>query len=257
MYKTSYSETAYVSIIMPAYNAEKTISASIESVKRQTIHSWELIVIDDCSTDCTLEIIRESSLHDSRVRILSTEKNSGSPALPRNIGVKEAKYRYIAFLDADDLWEPEKLARQLNFMQDMKIALSCTSYTVIDKNSSTIGSLSPPKAATYYNLLNENTIGCSTAMYDMSILGKRYFPICGHEDYALWLIILREGHIAYGINESLSIYRLQQNSVSSNKIKVLSFFWRIYRKQEKFSFIKSTLLCFNYAWNAKRKYHRT
>jgi teichuronic acid biosynthesis glycosyltransferase TuaG len=243
-----------VSVVMPAYNANRTIASSIKSVQRQSYANWELLVVDDCSTDDTGLIVRDLATIDGRIRLISLAKNSGRPAYPRNVAIKEAAGEFISFLDADDEWQPIKLKKQVSFMARSKIAFSCSGYDVISFAGEEIGSFNPPMVCSYNDLLANNSVGCLTVMYDVRILGKQYFPICGHEDYALWLKILREGHSVHGLQEPLSRYRLTPGSASSSKLKVLKFFWNIYKNQEGFSHLVSALFCLRYAWNARGKY---
>ena len=245
-----------VSVVMPAYNASHTIACAIKSLQRQSYVNWELWVVDDCSNDDTVLVVKELSAIDNRIKIISLEKNSGRPAYPRNVAIKEAAGAFISFLDADDEWLPIKLKKQVSFMTRSKIAFSCSGYDVISFAGKEIGSYSPPMVCSYNDLLANNSVGCLTAMYDVRILGKQYFPICGHEDYALWLKILREGHSIHGLQEPLSLYRLTPGSVSSSKLKVLKFFWNIYKNQEGFSHLVSALFCLRYAWNSRGKYNK-
>ena len=246
----------FVSVVMPAYNASRTIISSIKSVQRQLYTNWELLIVDDCSTDDTVLIVKDLSTIDSRIKLISLAKNSGRPAYPRNVAIKEARGVFISFLDADDEWLPVKLKRQVSFMINFKAAFSCTGYDVISFSDVAVGRFNPPIMCSYDDLLANNSVGCLTAMYDVRILGKRYFPICGHEDYALWLKILREGYCLHGLQESLAHYRLTPGSVSSSKLKLLRFFWNIYKNQEGFSPLKSALFCLRYAWNARGKYKK-
>lgn len=250
------AEEPLVSVVMPAYNASSTIASSIKSVQGQSYTSWELLVVDDCSTDDTVSIVKGLSTTDARIRLISLTTNSGSPAYPRNVAIKEARGGFIAFLDADDEWLPVKLKRQVPFMINSKAAFSCTGYDVISFSDAAVGRFNPPIMRSYNDLLANNSVGCLTAMYDVRILGKRYFPICGHEDYALWLKILREGYSLYGLQESLAHYRLTPGSVSSSKLKLIRFFWNIYKNQEGFSPLMSALFCLRYAWNASGKYNQ-
>ena len=244
-----------VSVVMAAYNARLTIVDAIKSLKAQSYQNWELLVADDKSTDATASLVAGLAIFDPRIRLITLPKNSGGPAVPRNAAIHQAQGDLIAFLDADDEWLPEKLQKQVVFMSSTGAALSCTGYGVINFNNEHKGSLTPPRLRSYTDLLSINTIGCLTAMYDARILGKRYFPICGHEDYALWLSILREGYKVHGLQDCLARYRLTPGSVSSSKLKVMRFFWRIYRNQEGFSYLRSSLFCLRYAWNVRGKYN--
>jgi len=245
-----------VSIVMPAYNASKTVANSVMSVQEQSYKNWELLIVDDCSTDDTVFIVRGFSKNDARIKLISLTENSGGPAYPRNVAIKQATGEFIAFLDADDEWLPEKLEKQIAFMRRFNLAISCTGYYVVSFAGANVGSFSPPQMCSYRDLLAANSVGCLTAMYDVRILGKRYFPICGHEDYALWLKILRNGYTVYGLQESLSRYRLTLGSVSSSKLKVMKYFWNIYKNQEGFSTFLAIFYCVRYVWGARNKYSR-
>jgi len=208
-----------VTIATPSYNSSKFISETINSVLAQTYKNWEMIVVDDCSTDNSRDIAASFVDIDSRIRLIKSEEKGG-PAAARNIGISEAKGRYVAFLDSDDLWLPEKLSLQVKFMQANKCTISYTAYKKIDEEGNVISNIiHVPERATYSTLLSTNCIACLTAMYDSEVLGKVYLPEVGHEDYALWLRILKMGHEAYGLNECLALYRVRSNSVSGNKLK--------------------------------------
>ena len=213
-----------VSVIMPVFNSGRFVKAAVDSVISQTFTDWELIIVDDCSTDETPQIIADLASVDERIRVFRLPANTGSPAGPRNKGIEEAKARYIAFLDSDDRWLPTKLEEQIREMKGKKAALSCTAYDVINGSGARIGGFNVPSETTFTQLLTHNTLGCLTVMYDSAELGKRYFPYCGHEDYALWLDIAREGIRVVGINNRLAEYRQRGGSVSSNKLKTLSCF---------------------------------
>jgi teichuronic acid biosynthesis glycosyltransferase TuaG len=186
---------------------------------------------------------------EPRIKLSVLEKNSGGPAHPRNVGIDAALGRFIAFLDADDWWAPAKLARQVDFMKREGAVLSSTGYDVVGPEGQAAGSFLPPPV-----LLRASTIGCLTAMYDTRALGRPHFPSCGHEDYALWLSILRKGRVAHGLQERLATYRQRAGSVSANKLKVLSFYFHVYREREGFSGIRSGLMCLRCAWVNRNKY---
>ncbi len=245
-----------VSVVVPAFNAARTIEKSIESIASQSREDWELIVVDDRSTDDTVQLATEMARYDRRIRILTLDQNSGSPAAPRNAGVDASTGRYVAFLDADDTWAPHKLDAQVSFMERSGAVLSCTAYDVVDAAGRAAGSFVPPATAGYRELLRANTIGCLTAMYDASRIGRRHFPRCGHEDYALWLSILREGKIVHGLPDRLATYRIASGSVSANKLKVLSFYFHIYRDREGNSTAASIAMCLRCAWINRNKYRR-
>ena len=229
-----------VSIITPSYNSAKFISQTIESVLAQTYQNWEMIIVDDCSPDNSNEIIVRYKKKDARIKLIKLAKNSG-PAVARNRAIKEAKGRYIAFLDADDLWKPEKLEKQLAFMNDHDCALSFSAYEIISEEGQNLEKrVRPPTKLSYRDMLKSNYIGCLTAMYDTRKVGKVYMPLINkRQDYGLWLKLLKKTDFAYGINEPLAIYRVLTNSVSSNKIKLLKYNYLLFREHEGFSSIKS------------------
>lgn len=228
-----------VSIIMPSYNSENYVKCTIESVIAQTYGNWELIFVDDCSTDASLDIVR--SLGDERIKIYSTDKNSGA-ATARNIAIDKASGKWIAFLDSDDLWMPGKLSRQLQFMSANQYDFSCTSYEVIAEDEKLMSVFVPQKDKyAYKDILKHNSIGCLTAVYNAKKLGKVYMPTDAvkREDLACWLSILKTGTDAYCLHEPLSKYKVHSNSVSSNKFKMLKYQWQVYRKVEKLNIFKS------------------
>jgi len=227
---------AVVSIITPCYNAENSITITIESVLEQSFSDWELLVVDDCSTDKSASIIRSYCEKDCRIKYFKTEYSSGFPTLPRNLGIKEAKGRFIAFLDSDDVWTPDKLSLQLPLFMDPEVAIVYSYYEKMDENG--LKGNRVVKSApihSYRSLLYGNEIGCLTAIYDVEKVGKCYFQYIGHEDYALWLSILKKGFVAKSIPQVLGYYRVRKVSVSSNKLRVISWVWNIYRKSEKLS----------------------
>lgn len=242
-----------VSIITPVYNAEKYIEDTIKSVLNQSYMNWELILINDCSSDCSMNIIKKYNDRDSRIRVIELNKNSG-PAVARNTGIECAHGRFIAFLDSDDIWMPNKLEVQLNFMKKNNIYFSFTEYLKINENGENRGIVKVPKNLTYTELLKSNIIGCLTVVYDTHGIGKVYMPdIRKRQDYGLWLKILREHTNAYGIQKCLAKYRVRKNSVSSNKIKAASYQWQVYRKIEQLNLFKSIYYFINYTYYGLKK----
>ena len=229
-----------ISIIMPSYKSERFISKTIESVLAQTYQNWQMIIVDDVSPDDSNEIIEEYCKKDSRIKLIKLEKNSG-PAVARNRAIEEAKGKYIAFLDADDLWKPEKLEKQIKFMEEKNCALSYSAYETMSEEGELQNKyINPPLKISYQDLLKSNYIGCLTAIYDTQKIGKVYMPnISKRQDYGLWLKILRKTDFAYGLEESLGVYRIMSNSVSSNKFKLLKFNYLLFKEHENFSVIKS------------------
>lgn len=233
----SLDKNPLVSIIMPAFNSSKTICDSIHSVQSQYYPNWELLVVDDCSTDNTSKILQNFTKQDERIHYFRLLVNGGA-AISRNLGIKEAKGRFIAFLDADDIWLPEKLHKQIQFMLNNNVFFSYSAYQKFDKHGNR-GIVIPPEFTNYKKLLCGNIIGCLTAVYDAEALGKCYFPnIRKRQDMGLWLEILKKIDIAQGLPEVLAKYRCD-NGMSANKMKVLSYQWKLYRNIEKLSFLSS------------------
>ena len=243
-----------VSIIMPSYNTAHLIKESIDSVLNQTYTNFELIIIDDCSTDNTDEVVAEYK--DERIVYLKNEGHSGA-AVSRNLGLKEAKGKWVAFLDSDDLWEKDKLSKQIQFMVEQNSTFSFTSYYVLNGNQVRVTEFAPKKDVYgYHDILKHCYIGCSTVIYDCEKLGKVYMPVDAdkREDFACWLKILRDGEKARCFHQSLTTYRLRNNSISSNKIKLIRYQWNVYRRLEKISVIKSLYYMCHWAVLGVMKY---
>ena len=206
-----------VSIITPVYNAESFLEDTVNSVLKQTYQDWEMILIDDCSTDKSREIMEKLALMDDRIVPIYSEVNEGV-ANSRNKGIEKAKGRYIAFLDSDDLWKPNKLEEQVKFMKSKDIAFSFTGYEFINEDGERLGKIiSIPSKVTYNELLKYNCIGCLTVMIDKKKVDKIEMPKLKHEDFITWLSILKKDIDAYGINENLASYRKRTGSVSEIK----------------------------------------
>lgn len=222
-----------VSVITPVHNAESYIVSCIESVRAQSYEHWEHILIDDCSSDRSKDILRDQAQTDPRIKLIFLEENSGA-GIARNKGIEAAKGDMIAFLDCDDLWYPPKLEVQLSYMQSGQHPFTFTSYDRVREDGQThLGKIQAKKRVTYQNALFKNPIGCLTVIYDVRFFGKVYMPeIRKRQDYALWLKLLKKTD-AVGIQESLSAYRVHNNSISSNKLSLLKYEWEIYRKEEK------------------------
>ncbi|WP_435945563.1 glycosyltransferase family 2 protein [Dryocola sp. BD586] len=228
-----------VSIIMPTFNSAATIKESIQSVLEQTYPHWELLITDDCSTDDTLKIIQRFAASDSRIKFFQNKINSGA-GVSRNNCIANALGRFIAFLDSDDMWQKDKLTRQVSFMLENKYYLTYTQYQKIDQYGNITGKIHPPQRVNYSELLKANVIGCLTAMYDTNRLGKVYMPtIRKRQDMALWLKILEEIDYAWCLQEELAFYREGHQSLSSNKIKILFSQWVFYKEYLKFNTIKA------------------
>lgn len=246
-----------VSIITPSYNSAHFIRQAIESVQSQTYVNWEMIVVDDCSSDITVAVVEEYIRKDQRIRLILLSKNSDA-AIARNTAIEAAKGQYIAFIDSDDIWLPEKLKRQIGFMQEKNVVFSFTAYKKMDEEGNINENvINVPETVTYSELLNSCVIGCLTAVYDAAQLGKIYLPnIVKRQDYALWLKILKRIDRAYGINEALAVYRVRKKSLSGNKLKAASYQWKVYRNVENLSFFKSLRHFMNYAYRGYIKYSK-
>lgn len=243
-----------VSIIMPAYNSDKFISESIESVLSQTYNNWELLIVDDCSQDSTTKIINEYCVKDKRVKLFQNNKNSG-PAVTRNNAINQANGRFIAFLDSDDIWLPEKLALQIKLMQKEQYSFTYTGYHRISEDSQSEGRIiKVPKQLNYFQLLRNTAITTSTVVIDIETAGKIQMKETYYDDFACWLEVMNRGIVAYGINEDLLKYRVASSSVSRNKINSVKQVWNAYRSVEGLSFIFSVWCFFGYALNALKKY---
>ena len=243
-----------VTIIMPSYNSEKFIIESVESVLVQTYSNWELIIVDDCSPDDSNKIITKYVDNDSRIKLIKLQKNSG-PAVARNTAIEAANGRYIAFLDSDDVWLPNKLETQINFMHDNDLAFTYSSYRLVGEDNEHLGVFITKDKISYFYMLKTCSVGCLTAIYDTEKIGKQYMPlILKRQDYGLWLKILKLIGETRGILEPLATYRIRKNSVSSNKVKAAKYQWKIYREIEKLSFLKSLYYFVFYAYNGVTKY---
>ena len=245
-----------VSIITPMYNSEKFIDSTIQSVQSQTYQNWEMIIVDDASTDRSIEIVKKIMSNEPRLQLKQLADNLG-PAHTRNNGIKLAKGRFLAFLDSDDLWHKDKLEKQIKFMQNNEYAFSFTGYEKIDESGEISGIVRPFKEqVSYHDLLKSNHIGCLTAMIDLKILGyKMYMPdIKKRQDQGLWLEILKEIDKAYCLYEILGQYRIREGSISVNKIDNLKYQWKLYRNIEKLNIVKSLYYMTFYAFYGLRKY---
>lgn len=229
-----------VSIITACYNSDKYISDTINSVLNQTYQNWELLLVDDCSTDNTISAISIFTKKDSRIKLFRLSENSGA-AIVRNVAIREANGRFIAFLDSDDRWLHNKLENQIAFMLNNAYSFTFTAYELIDEFGNASNKIIQLADVLSYNdMLYSNKIGCLTAIYDQSQLGKIEMPLLRkRQDYGLWLKILKTGVNAYGLSEVLSQYRKTENSMSSNKINLIRWNWKLFREVERLSFIKS------------------
>lgn len=239
-----------VSIIMPSYNASRFITESIKSVIVQTYQNWELLIADDCSKDSSVEVIKKIIDKDQRIKLFPLLKNVGAAA--RNVAIEHANGQYIAFLDSDDVWEPEKLERQLAFMKENKYAFTYSEYYVMEEDGKKTGSfIRIPSSLSYRQYLRNTIIGCLTVVIDRNIVGDFRMPLIkSSHDMALWLLIMKRGYKAYGIKEVLAGYRLVSTSNTAKKWKAAKDVWRVYRKIEHLSVLFSAFCFCGYVFNA-------
>ena len=246
--------SSLVSIITPSYNSSKFIKDCVASVFSQTYKNWEMIIVDDCSKDNSKEIISELSTKDKRIKPIFLEKNVGA-AEARNAAIRQSKGKYVAFLDSDDLWNPKKLEKQLSFMYENEIAFSYTNYQFISENGEDLSNIiSAPEKMTYDSYLKNTIIGCLTVIIDREKSGEFEMPnIRSSHDMALWLLIMKRGFSAYGLDENLARYRIVSTSNTASKWHAAKDVWKVYRKVEKLSFIYSAWCFVWYAFNALKK----
>jgi len=240
-----------VSIITPTFNSSKYIKETVDSVLSQTYENWELIIVDDGSKDSSPNIIQDLTNTDTRIKGFYFDKNIGA-AEARNVAIQQAKGKYIAFLDSNDLWELEKLEKQISFMQTEDIAFSFSTYQPMSEDGSKLYSIiHAPKIVTYSSYLKNTIIGCLTVVIDRERAGDFEMPnIRSSHDMALWLLIMKRGFDAYGLDENLARYRIVSASNTSSKWRAAKDVWKIYREVEKLSFLYSSWCFLNYAFNA-------
>lgn len=235
-----------VSVITPTYNCGRFIAETIEAIQAQTYTDWELIIVDDCSTDNTAEVVNAYVKNDSRVKYYCLENNSGA-AIARTKAMQLSEGEYMAFCDSDDLWLPDKLEKQLAFMNENNFAFTCTAYEQIDEDGNSLGRVIKSIRSTDYNrLLLDCPVGNSTVMYNAGILGKFEVPnIRKRNDDALWLQLLKKEKYIWGMPDVLMKYRVRKNSISSNKFELIKYHWKLYREIENLSIGQSVFhICF-------------
>ena len=246
-------DTELVSIITPMYNARETIESTIASVQAQTYKNWEMIIVDDCSNDGSAAYVEQCASKDERIRLIRHDHNCGI-AETRNTAMQHARGRYVAFLDSDDLWLPQKLEKQISFMKEHDASFSHTACEVVNESGQKIGKIRHvPLQVKYDELLRGNVINCLTVVIDVKRIGRPIMPAIRHEDYACWLEILQKEEYAWGLDEVLAEYREVGTSMSGNKIRVAVWQWNIYRKYLKLNLIKSVYYFIHYTWNALKK----
>lgn len=245
-----------ISIIIPVYNCEKYISKTIETVKQQSYTNWELIIVNDGSADNSLRVIQDGIVDiKEKVKLINFSRNNGV-AKARNAALEEASGEYIAYLDADDIWEKEKLYKQLNFMKKNNAFFSDTAYERIKEDGTFLRIGNAPKTTNYKDLLKSTIMLTSTIMIDIGKIPKESLKMPDlkmAEDTQTWLNILKTGIIAYGLDENLAMYRKRKGSTSSSKIKATIGIWKVYRKYQLMGRIKSSYYTLLHILNAIKK----
>ncbi len=251
------ADNPLISIVTPVYNGEAFFADTLKTVCAQTYTNWEWIIVDDRSSDKTREVVKNAikDNKDRLIRLIELDENSGA-AKARNVGTKEAKGTYLCFLDADDLWDPTKLEKQLKFMQKKDCAFSFTGYEFADAFGRPNGKkVSIPEKISYKQALRNTTISTITVMFDLRKLSSDdiMMPDVLNEDTATWWRILRKTGFAYGLNEALSYYRRTNNTRSSNKVAMAKSVWGLYRNYEELGLLSSVSNFVGYAFNAVRR----
>jgi teichuronic acid biosynthesis glycosyltransferase TuaG len=218
-----------VSIVMPAYNCGHFVREAIGSVVVQTYRHWELIIVDDCSTDDTAQIVEGVAKTDNRIIVVRLPQNSGA-AVARNRALDMARGDYVAFLDGDDLWLSDKLARQVSFMANGGHDLTYTGYERMSEDGRILSVVAAPPSVNWQQLITHNSMACLTVMYDRKRFSHQRMPLIRKgQDFGLWLNLLAECNVAAGLDLPLARYRIRRGSVSSNKIRALLWTWELYR----------------------------
>lgn len=232
-----------VSIITPTYNAEKFITETLKSVQNQTYQNWEMILVDDASTDETVKIISDFAKKDSRIKLFKLEKNSGN-GFARNIALEKAVGKYIAYLDADDLWFPNKLEKQIQFLKENNLHFTFSFYDCIDEEGNSLKRrVEAPINLTYDELFFCNYVGNLTAIYDADYFGKIVIEATQkRQDWRLWLTILKQIQVTKPVPKPLAFYRIRKDSISSSKFKLIKHNFGVYREFHGFNFVFSVLL---------------
>ena len=244
-----------VSIVTPTFNSEKFISETIQSVQNQTYTNWEMIIVDDCSTDNTANLVTEKAQLDKRITFIRLNENSG-PAKARNAGIEKVSGKYMTFLDADDIWFPEFISTSIETIIAKNIFFVFSSYRRSNEKLEFVYSdFIVPEKVTYTDILKSNSISCLTAFIDIEKLGKKRMPdIFKRQDMGLWLQYLKEIPFAYGIQKPMAIYRIRENSLSRKKSKLLKYQWQFYREVEHLSILQSCYYMINWMYKGFVKY---
>jgi len=244
-----------VSIVMPARNAARFIDQAMRSVIDQTHPRWELLVVDDASSDATAERAAAAACADSRIRLIRLDRRVG-PGPARNVALADLRGDYVAFLDSDDIWMPDKLERQLRFMRETGAAFSIHGYRMMDEHGRERGhAIVVPERVDYDLLLRHTIIAVNCVLLDRARVGPLEMPdLPQHEDLVLWFRILKRGIVARGMPDDLARYRIVKTSASRDKLRSARRMWRVYRRIEGLSLRRAAWCYSHYAWNAWRKY---
>ena len=236
-------ENSLVSIITPSFNSEKFIADTIRSVQNQTHLNWEMIIVDDCSTDKTLSIIQDFIANDNRIHFFRLDKNSGA-GIARETALSKAQGNYIAFLDADDLWKPSKLEKQLQFLKDNSAPFTFSFYDCMDEEGNSLNKrVEAPRNLSYRQLFFCNYVGNLTGIYDRNYFGKIAISSTRkRQDWMMWLTILKKIKKVKPVPESLAIYRIRDNSLSASKIDLLKHNFAVYRSFHGYNYVSSMVI---------------
>lgn len=227
-----------VSIITPCYNAAHLIKETIDSVLNQTFTNWEMLIINDCSTDNSAAVVKDYASNEKRIKYFKTNHKSGSPSLPRNIGIENAKGKYIAFLDADDVWLPDKLEKELEFAEKNRCHIVYSYYEKINSEGKRENRLvETRKESTYFSLLRSNSIPCLTSLVSREAIGTTRFKQIPQEDFCFWLDILKKGYTARNICQVTALYREAKTSRSGNKLDMFKGYWNVIRNHQNIALI--------------------
>lgn len=246
---------ALVSIVTPTYNSAKYIRETVKSVQDQTYSNWEMIIVDDCSKDDTVAIVKELQKQDDRIRLIVSDVNGG-PAISRNKGIKQVQGSFMTFLDADDIWFPDFIETSIKTIEKTGIHFVFSSYRRSNEDLEFVYSdFIVPDKVTYTDILKTNSISCLTAFLDIKTLGKKFMPeVYKRQDMGLWLRYLKEIPYAQGIKEPKAVYRIRQNSLSRKKSDLIKYQWQFYRKVENLSFVSSLYYMTHWAVRGFLKY---
>ena len=244
-----------VSIITPAYNSAKFIAETIQSVQNQTYENWEMIIVDDGSSDETLAIVQAFIDEDKRIQCYKLEQNSG-PAVARNFAIEKAKGAFMTFIDADDIWFPNFIENSIKTIEKTGVSFVFSSYKRSNENLEFVYSdFIVPQKVTYTDILKSNSISCLTAFVDIKTLGKKYMPLIRkRQDMGLWLNYLKVIPFAYGIQETQAIYRIRENSLSRKKSDLIYYQWQFYRAVEQLNVFQSLYYMAHWMYRGFMKY---